>query len=64
MKNDTPFLRDIEVAHRYGVSRPTIWRWLKKGKIPRPIKIGEGSSRWRFSDLENWEKSQCELGKE
>ncbi len=34
MKNITAFLRDTEVAVRYGVSRPTIWRWTKNGNFP------------------------------
>ena len=33
MKSETPFLRDIEVANRYGVSRSTIWRWVKEKKF-------------------------------
>ena len=39
---------------RYGISRPTIWRWLKKGKFPRPKKL-LGSTRWKLEDLEIWE---------
>lgn len=56
MKDETVFLRDIEVAIRYGISRSTIWRWLKTGKIPQPFKIGEGSTRWRLDDLKVWEQ--------
>lgn len=56
MKNETHFLRVSEVAARYGISRSTVWRWLKKGKIPKPIKLGEDSTRWRLSDLEAWEQ--------
>lgn len=58
MKNTTPFLRDIEVAIRYGISRSTIWRWLKQGRFPQPIKLGAASTRWRLSDLEDWERSK------
>jgi prophage regulatory protein len=58
MKNETPFLRDIEVAIRYDISRSTIWRWLKNGKFPRPVKLGAASTRWRISDLEEWERSR------
>jgi prophage regulatory protein len=54
MKNETPFLRDIEVAIRYDISRSTIWRWLKEGKFPRPVKLGAASTRWLISDLEEW----------
>lgn len=55
MKNITAFLKDTEVAVRYGVSRPTIWRWTKNGNFPKPVKLGAGSTRWRASDLETWE---------
>ncbi len=55
MKNVTAFLKDTEVAVRYGVSRPTIWRWTKNGNFPKPVKLGAGSTRWRASDLEAWE---------
>ena len=55
MKNITAFLKDTEVATRYGVSRPTIWRWTKNGNFPKPVKLGAGSTRWRASDLETWE---------
>lgn len=57
MKDLAPYLKDIEVAKRYNISRPTIWRWVKNEKFPRPIKLGEGSTRWRLSDLERWELS-------
>lgn len=60
MKNITAFLRDTEAAVRYGVSRPTIWRWTRNGKFPKPVKLGAGSTRWRSTDLEAWEQTQIE----
>ncbi len=60
MKNTTSFLKDTEAAIRYGVSRPTIWRWTKNGKFPKPVKLGGGSTRWRCSDLEAWEQLQIQ----
>lgn len=56
----TPFLKDIEVAIRYNISRSTIWRWVKNGQFPQPIKIGEGSTRWCLGDLEVWEQLQVQ----
>ena len=36
----------------YGnVDHSTIWRWVKKGALPAPIKIG-GRSLWRLSDIQ------------
>ena len=58
MQKLLPFFRDTEVANRYRVSRPTIWRWVKKSKFPKPIKLAGGSTRWRAADLEAWEHTQ------
>ena len=32
----------------------SIWRWKRNGEFPRPFKLG-GSTRWRLSDIEDWE---------
>jgi len=58
MKNLICFLRDTEIASRYSISRPTVWRWVKQGKFPKPFKLGGGSSRWSIDDLEQWERSK------
>ena len=58
MSYQTPFqhLRVGQVANVYGVSIPTIWRWLKENRIPKPTKIG-GSTRWLNIEIENRIKS-------
>lgn len=54
----TLFLSDREVAQRYSVSRPTIWRWAKDvDDFPRPVKIAKGTTRWRVNDLEEYERT-------
>lgn len=40
-----------EVAATLSLSVPTVWRQVKAGALPSPIKIG-GSTRWRRSDIE------------
>lgn len=47
-----PFICVGDVAIRYSVSVPTIWRWLKLGKFPSPCRIGCDSTRWAVSDLD------------
>ncbi|QJQ98214.1 helix-turn-helix domain-containing protein [Halomonas sp. PGE1] len=47
---DERFLRDTDLAERYGIHRNTIWRWVRDGKLPRPVAIG-GSTRWRLSEI-------------
>ena len=46
------WLSDLDVAARYGVSRITIWRWARTGRIPQPLKIGPNTSRWNSAELE------------
>lgn len=33
------------------ISESTLWEWVRKGLLPRPLKIG-ASSRWRWADVE------------
>lgn len=47
---DERFLRDTDLAERWGVHRNTIWRWAREGNLPAPIAIG-GSKRWRLSEI-------------
>ena len=53
------YLTDKQVAERYGVSRVTIWRWVKVDPaFPRPVSLSPGSSRWKAADIEAWEASR------
>lgn len=52
------FFSDAELANRYRASRSTIWRWVKEANFPKPIKLTPGCTRWRLSDIEEWEKSR------
>jgi predicted DNA-binding transcriptional regulator AlpA len=45
------YFTDIEVGNYYSVSWFTIWRWVREGKFPHPLKLSSGSSRWHRSDL-------------
>lgn len=51
------FLPVRPVANRYGVSPATIWRWVREGKFPVPVKLGENCTRWRIADITAWENS-------
>ena len=50
--SSVPFIGVRDVAQRYSVSVPTIWRWLSLGKFPSPYRIGAGSTRWAVADLD------------
>ena len=40
------FARPAQVAHAFGVSRATLYNWIKGGSFPGPQKHGERISVW------------------
>lgn len=53
------YLSDKQVAARYGVDRGAIWRWRHDvPDFPQPIKLTEGTTRWRLDELEAWETAR------
>jgi len=45
-----------EVCRMFGGNRPinasTLYRGIKLGRYPRPVKVGPGSSRWLLSECQ------------
>jgi predicted DNA-binding transcriptional regulator AlpA len=37
---------DKTLAKYFDASRSTIWHWTRTGRLPSPIKITDGSTRW------------------
>lgn len=54
----TLYLQDKEVAERYGVHRTAIWRWVREVNFPKPTRLTPGTTRWKLSDVEEWEKAR------
>ena len=53
------FLRDTDLALRYGVARNTVWRWQReRSDMPRAVRFSAGCTRWRLSDIEAWEATK------
>lgn len=36
------------------VSPATLWRQIRAGKFPKPLKLSQGVTAWRLADLEAW----------
>lgn len=47
-------LRRPEVEARTGLSRSTIYDWIKRGDFPQPVKLGTRLVAWRESDVAEW----------
>lgn len=43
-----------QVQQMVGLSKPTIYRLMKVGEFPRPIRLSQCRVAWRLIDLENW----------
>lgn len=55
------FIPDTTVANQFGVSRATIWRWVKSGDFPKPVKLSPGCTRWKIEDVQKWAESRGEV---
>jgi prophage regulatory protein len=53
------FINDTEVGWRYGISRPSVWRWVKTGLLPEPEALGPNTKRWRVATLDNWDEQRA-----
>lgn len=40
------------IARRLDVHPSTVWRWAEQGRIPKPIKLSAGVTRWRAADVD------------
>ena len=47
-------LRLSEVAARTGLGRTTIYRKMREGSFPEPLRIGARAVRWPESEIEDW----------
>jgi len=51
---DSPYQTRQQIENLFQISRPTIYRWIKEGKFPRPVHLGANMVRWKVSHLEVW----------
>lgn len=47
-------IRRPEVESRTGLSRSTLYEWMKRGDFPLPVKLGTRLVAWRESDVTAW----------
>lgn len=46
------YLSDSQLAERYDVSRATVWRWVTRGILPRPVRFSRGCTRWKKEEVD------------
>ena len=55
---DDRLLRLSEVRTRTALARTTIYRKMREGSFPEPLKVGVRAVRWRESEIESWLSSR------
>ncbi|MCH9650809.1 MAG: AlpA family phage regulatory protein [Deltaproteobacteria bacterium] len=55
---NTRIVRVNELSERLGVSRVTLWRWERKGLLPRKLRLGPNTVGWLESEIEEWLSSR------
>lgn len=47
-------LRWPDVRERTGLSRTTVWREVRAGRFPAPVKLTDHAIAWKQSAVEAW----------
>ena len=56
--NPTKILRMKQVVDRTGICRALVYRYIRLGKFPASIRLGERAVGWREADIEAWLSSR------
>ena len=54
MTDNDRLLRRDEVEARTGLARTTIYRNMREGSFPEPVRVGARAVRWPASEIETW----------
>ncbi|MXR36691.1 helix-turn-helix transcriptional regulator [Craterilacuibacter sinensis] len=51
----TGYIRGKQIlASILPVGRTTLWRMVKRGQFPAPVRLGPNISAWRAEDVRDW----------
>ena len=48
----TRYVSAGQLAERYEVNKATIWRWVKRDILPKPIRLSEQCTRFPLDEIE------------
>ena len=51
-------LRRLDVQRITGLSKATLWRLVKAGDFPRPIRLGARAVGWKADEISAWIESR------
>mgnify|MGYP003396810090 FL=1 len=48
------FIRLNQVKEKTGLSRSSIYQFIKEGKFPAQVKLGQRAAAWVDSEVDDW----------
>lgn len=48
------FIRSKDLQKRLGISKTTIWRWEREGRIPKPTRLSKAVVGWPEQTIADW----------
>lgn len=52
------FIRQRQILGLVCFSAPTLWRKVKAGTFPKPVKLARNITAWRISEVLAWMEAQ------
>ena len=53
-------IRSARLAPSLGIGRTTLWRWVKEGVFPAPVRLSGRVTAWRVGDVREWLQSKAQ----
>jgi prophage regulatory protein len=64
IQREPAFLRRKQVETRTGLSRSTIYQYIKDGAFPKPVPLGPRAVGWLESDVSQWIAARVKLARD
>jgi prophage regulatory protein len=64
IQRDLAFLRRKQVETRTGLSRSTIYQYIKDGVFPKPVPLGPRAVGWLESDVSEWIAARVKIARD
>ena len=63
IQREPAFLRRRQVQTRTGLSRSTIYQYIKNGVFPKPVPLGPRAVGWLESDVSEWIAARVKIAR-
>ena len=64
ISREPTILRRHQVQQRTGLSRSTLYQYIKEGGFPAPVQLGPRAVGWLESDISDWITARVKLARQ